>query len=210
MIAPAVEEPNTVWRGPVRVIPAPALDPAFDDEQPGTAGLCQGQLAMPATSARRALARQPRGDPQPPAGSDATVAPAKAPAAVVGASVVAARRFVEACVEVLNGFRPIAHLRPHTSPIDFTTVVDHLTRRSVRLRMAGDPEPLSRTRVITIRPADADEHSRVRLRRLRICEPRDGVVEAAAVLDHRGGSWAMAIRLERRRGCWLCASLQVI
>jgi hypothetical protein len=163
---------------------------------------------MPAIALRRIRVRHPRGDPQPSAGSPAP-APAQTPTAAVGASVVAARRFVDACVEVLNGFRPVAHLRPHTSPIDFTTVVDHLTRR-VRMRMTHGGEPAGRPRVITVRSADADESPRVRLRRLRLCEPRDGVVEAAAVLDHRGDSWAMAIRLERRRGCWVCASLQVI
>src|SRR6266511_975717 len=119
------------------------------------------------------------------------------PGAASDDAQVAAHRFVDACAEVLNGYRPIAHLRPHTSPVDFAGVVDHLTRRAVRVRKApGGSGHAGRARVA--------------VRRVRVCEPRAGVAEVAAVLDHRDGSWAMAVRLERRRERWTCTSLQVI
>ncbi|SCF35299.1 hypothetical protein GA0074695_5958 [Micromonospora viridifaciens] len=51
----------------------------------------------------------------------------------------------------------------------------------------------------------------LQLRRLRVCEPRAGAVEAAAVLAGSGGaSWAVALRLEHRRGTWLCTVLDVL
>ncbi|MET8837735.1 Rv3235 family protein, partial [Micromonospora sp. NPDC004540] len=51
----------------------------------------------------------------------------------------------------------------------------------------------------------------LQLRRLRVCEPRAGAVEAAAVLAGAGGaSWAIALRLEHRRGTWLCTVLDVL
>ncbi len=49
------------------------------------------------------------------------------------------------------------------------------------------------------------------LRRLRVCEPRAGAVEATAVfVGAAGTSWAVAMRLERRRGTWLCLVLDVL
>lgn len=182
----------TVLTVPIRIRPAPAIDPAFDDEvsEPALAS-CPGQLAMPPeiwSPAAPAEASQ-RAQPPPPT--------RRAQPAAAGEAQVAAHRFVEACAEVLNGYRPIAHLRPHTSPVDFAAVVDHLTRRAVRVRMAPGGE--SRAGRV-----------RVAVRRVRICEPRAGVAEVAAVLDQRDGSWAMAVRLERRRERWTCTSLQVI
>jgi hypothetical protein len=170
---------------PVRVRPAPRIDPAFDDELPEPqAATCAGQLAIPPEvwAPEAAAAVKPAGHAQP---------------ASAGEAQVAAHRFVDACAEVLNGYRPIAHLRPHTSPVDFATVVDHLTRRAVRVRMT----PGADGRV---------GRARVAVRRVRVCEPRAGVAEVAAVLDHREGSWAMAVRLERRRERWTCTSLQVL
>jgi hypothetical protein len=170
----------------VEVRPAPVLDPAFDDSRGNTAMRCPGQLPMPPEIWTGAVGsnrrRKAPGRPVPPASGDAQVA---------------AHRFVDACAEVLNGYRPIAHLRPHTSPVDFATLVDHLTRRAVRVHKA---------------PGGAGRAGRapVAVRRVRVCEPRAGVAEVAAVLDHRGGSWAMAVRLERRRDRWTCTSLQVI
>jgi Family of unknown function (DUF6459) len=176
----------------VRVRPAPSIDPAFGDDlaegtpAEGTAGRCPGQIPMPPQlwSAAAGRAGCDRGEPstRPATGGDAQVA---------------ACRFVDVCAEVLNGYRPIAHLRPHTSPVDFATVVDHLTRRAVRVHMSSGA-------------GGRGGRARVAVRRVRVCEPRTGVAEVAAVLDQRDGSWAMAVRLERRRERWTCTSLQVI
>jgi hypothetical protein len=51
---------------------------------------------------------------------------------------------------------------------------------------------------------------RIRLRHLRVGEPRDGAVEAVAVLGRAGRSWALALRLEQREGAWLCTHVEVV
>jgi hypothetical protein len=40
-----------------------------------------------------------------------------------------AQRYVRICLEVLNGFRPAAHLRTLTGPVEFGAVVNQLSRR---------------------------------------------------------------------------------
>ncbi|TBL27799.1 hypothetical protein EYA84_28105, partial [Verrucosispora sp. SN26_14.1] len=51
----------------------------------------------------------------------------------------------------------------------------------------------------------------LRLRRLRVCEPRPAAIEVAVVLTGAAGrTWAMALRLEHRRGTWLCTDLRVL
>lgn len=54
-------------------------------------------------------------------------------------------------------------------------------------------------------PADV-----VWLRQLFVCEPRNGVAEAAAVLSTAGRTWALAVRLESRRGRWLCTAARTV
>jgi hypothetical protein len=108
----------------------------------------------------------------------------------------AASRFVGVCVEILNGFRPVAHLRSLTTPFDYASVTRQLTRRAMRIRMPAR------------RPRGAEDQ--VGLLCLRVCELRDGVAEAAAVLHVGGASWAVALRFEQRRGAWLCTLLQVV
>jgi hypothetical protein len=109
----------------------------------------------------------------------------------------AAQRFVGVCVEVLNGHRPVSHLRAITAPADVSGVTDQLVRRTTRTYLA--------------RPgASAPGPNRVRLRSLHTCEPRDGVAELAAVLEYGAQIWAMAARLERRADTWLCTVVQVV
>jgi hypothetical protein len=107
------------------------------------------------------------------------------------AAQVAAGRFVAACVEVLNGFRPAAHLRALTTPFDYAAVVKQLTHRA-RIRVPPAPG------------------SRVGLHRVRVFEQRAGVAEAVAVLSHGNVAWAIALRFEHRRGTWLCNLLEVV
>ena len=215
-------------RAAVRLRPAPPLDPPYDHERandPHT--VCTGQLAIRPAPRPTQVARvhpcsgaptvttTPPAVPTPQAPAVPAPRPRRGPASrvapigdVQGESCAAAYRFVDACVEVLNGYRPVVHLRTYTTPQDYVRVADQLTRRAVRLRMApahrrGTPRPTP--------PHPRTEPDRVVLQRLWVCEPHAGTVEAAVVLGHGEGSWAMAVRLERRhRRQWHCTLMQVI
>jgi hypothetical protein len=198
---------------------APTLEPpADDDRRRDDHPVCTGQLALFTSiqSARTGVrltvsatgpaaqvggAARPTGSPVPSAerplpgamGPGArSVAAAAGPAGTTPvAAQVAAGRFVAACVEVLNGFRPAAHLRALTTPFDYAAVVKQLTRRA-RIRVPSAPG------------------SRVGLHRVRVFEQRAGVAEAVAVLSHGDVAWAIALRFEYRRGSWLCNLLEVV
>ena len=117
------------------------------------------------------------------------------PGAAAAGGAAAARRFVQLCVEVLNGFRPAAHLRPLIPPQRFTDVADQLVRRTVRVRVSRASQRLGRM---------------IRVRRLVVCVPRHDVIEVAVVLDDGCSCWAMAVRMEYQPRGWLCALLQVV
>jgi hypothetical protein len=51
---------------------------------------------------------------------------------------------------------------------------------------------------------------RISLRRIRVAEPREGAVEAVAVLSRAERTWALALRLECRDGNWLCTHVEVV
>lgn len=116
---------------------------------------------------------------------------------------LAVRRFVSTCVEVLNGYRPAAHLRRLSQPREAATVVAqglvgaHRVTEARQERAAGRP-PRPR------RPVPAA------VVRLQLCEPREGAVEAAAVLVIGDKTHAMALRLELRNETWLATALRVI
>jgi hypothetical protein len=194
----------------VRLRPAPPVEPPYDDERaPEGRAVCAGQLELrpPGRPSRPAATRPPTPVALPNQVALANPAPPAAAVRAVGAvpseAGIATLRFVKACVEVLNGFRPVTHLRAHTTPPDYVRVADQLTRRAVRLHMV--PSRGHRPGV----PARAPEP--VVIQRLHVCEPRAGAVEAAVVLAHAGATWAMAVRLERRhRQQWHCTLMQVI
>ncbi|MEV0157037.1 Rv3235 family protein [Micromonospora sp. NPDC050686] len=190
-------------RPPVRLRPAPPIDPPFTDEEAGPwlppAGL---QLALdlferarpePARPAGRQ--RGPRPAPAGPGRQGSAPIPPTARASATPEAARAAHRFVATCLEILNGYRPIGQIRPLSEPGRSADVVEQLARAAAR---SG---PVRRR---STRPA-------VRLRRLRVCEPRPAAVEVAVVLGNAAGrSWAMALRLEQRRGNWLCTTMQVL
>ncbi len=213
----------------MRVRPAPSSEPPYDDERPVDAGaVCVGQLEIAGSIPAGARPGTPVGArPSTPVGAHPTHptsptdgrpgtqvdqapgAQTRRPAHPVAESRLAAQRFVGICVEVLNGFRPITHLRPLATPVDYATITNQLTRRAVRTRMdractAGGNRSVSAGR------AAASATAGVALLRIRVCEPRTGVAEAAVVLAHGEAVFAMAVRLEHRRGRWCCALLQVI
>ncbi|WP_433537151.1 Rv3235 family protein [Micromonospora sp. CA-249363] len=182
-----------VSRPSVRLRPVPPIDPPYQDETywPGPTA---GQLALDLFASTRpdpVRPTTPRRTPAHPANHPgAPLPPSTAPEATR-----AAHRFVGTCLEVVNGYRLPAQVRPLLDPGRATDLLTELARATGR---AG---PARRR---ATRPA-------LRLSRLRVCEPREAAVEAAAVVSGPGGrSWAMAVRLEHRRGRWLCTALHVL
>ncbi|MGC5053553.1 Rv3235 family protein [Micromonospora sp. DT48] len=211
-------------RPPVRLRPAPAFEPPpVEEDITGWPRPADGQLALDLFAAAR---QWPGGSDQPPlpwraarsgtrpippgasrpgtasrpgAGSagqaSARHLPPGALATATPAATRVAHRFVATCLEVVNGFRPPAQLRRQLDPARLTVLLPELVRATAR----GAP------------PRRRSARPGVRLRRLRVCEPRPAAIEAAAVLTGAGGrSWAMALRLEHRRGNWICTDLRVL
>ncbi|MDG4802760.1 Rv3235 family protein [Micromonospora sp. WMMD980] len=217
-------------RPPARLRPAPPLDPPCTDDDPVWS---HGQLALDLIDPRRRdlgrppgrTADTPPGRTHPPASGvsgHVNVAPGgpadgtataggaaggfpvgrlpggPAVSALATASPEAARaahRFVRTFLEIVNGFRPPGQIRPLCLPDAAGRVSAALTRAARRVT------PVRRR---SARPA-------LLLRRLRVCEPRAGAVEATAVFAGAGdASWAIALRLEHRRGNWLCLVLDVL
>lgn len=98
------------------------------------------------------------------------------------------RRLAQAIAEVLAGARPAAQLSGHATP----HVVRLLERNAGRLG-SRDGAPGRRPIVESV----------------RLGEPRDGVVEACAVIDTGGRKRALALRLEANDGKWLCTAVYV-
>lgn len=117
-------------------------------------------------------------------------------AALVGASGVcqtAARRFLMLCLEVCQGFRPSAQLARICRPAEAVQITEEISRLAKR--------------VTDLRPRNAVRGAAVKPRRLRVCEPRPGIGEAAVVLNAHGTVIAFAFRIERQPdGAWLATA----
>jgi hypothetical protein len=102
---------------PIRLRRPPASEPPFDG-------------GSSAASTNRTVT-------EPVAGRVSTVAPPVAGESVrrrtaaheLPSAAVSAQRYVRTCLEVLNGFRPAAHLRTLAGPVEFGSVVNQLSRR---------------------------------------------------------------------------------
>jgi hypothetical protein len=197
----------------VRVRPAPSLDPPFDDEPDRLPPLRSGvpDLGVPDLGGLGAeppvigpwTAPGPPPGPGPAPGPDAAPGPADRRDGVErrAAAHRTVRGYLDRALEVVDGFRPVGHLRALTDPGQFDDVAGQLSR----LR-GGRPAPPTRPTSGVVRMGV----DRVRLRHLRVCEVRDGVLEAAAVLVRGDRVRALALRLERRSRTWLCTYLQVL
>jgi hypothetical protein len=190
----------SVVRGPVLLRPAPAYDPPYDDELPPEwwgAGALQPLLELPAPSDAEPAAHRPAlWTPPHPGASPATAA--------------AATQFVNTCLEILNGYRPVTHFRVLAHPLEAPVVLTAMTQAVRRLRQAVPRDSLLKRRI------------------MRTCEPRPGVAEIAVVIGAHAPPpstratapairsaraapqvWALACRLEQRHGRWLCAAAQL-
>ncbi|WP_229795295.1 Rv3235 family protein [Actinoplanes campanulatus] len=184
-----VEMAPTGSRPAIRLRPVPRSDPPFDDESAPQvwAPSLQPALEWPGNAQRAPLGPPP---------ATPTVAGAS------GDARLAARRFVHLCVEVLNGFRPAAHLRRMALPAEAADVVAKGlagARRAAELRRAGRP----RTR-------PPRRHAPVAVLRLTLCEPRPGAVEAAVTLVTGERTWAIAFRMELHQQTWAATTLLII
>lgn len=98
-----------------------------------------------------------------------------------------AGRLLRVLLEVGDGTRPAGQLSRWVTE----DILGRFTRRGV----------LARRRLQRQRP--------VRVRALRVCQPADGVVEVAAVVDHGGRIRAVAARLCGVDGRWLMTVLEL-
>ena len=187
-------------RPPIRLRPVPRCDPPFDDELEPEVWATAQQLAFGWSPRQRPTGAAPGPPPSSPPAAETPRGSAVAGAS--GDAKLAVRRFVSMCVEVLNGYRPAAHLRRLSLPAEAAGVVAQGVagaRRVAELRRATHP---------------ADRRARrpgpVGVIGLRLCEPRTGAVEAAVLLVTGDRTWAMALRLELHQQAWAAAALRLI
>lgn len=98
-------------------------------------------------------------------------------------------KIAQAIIEVIAAQRPAPQLIRHTSP----AIYSGLARRAL---LAARRQPTGPRRPAMVR-------------RVRVCEPADGVVEACAVVVAHGRVRALALRLEGFDGRWLVTQLTV-
>jgi hypothetical protein len=104
-----------------------------------------------------------------------------------------AARFAQATVEVIGGDRPVTQLLRWTS----NRVYADLDRRA---RILGRSGPPTSARVRSVRP---------QVRSVHVFQPAPTVAEVSVHVRHGHRSRALAARLERRHGRWLCVALQL-
>lgn len=186
-------------RPPIRILPAPAYDPPYDDERPPDwwlPGTIQPLLELPPLPSHTVPAGRAAGAD----GTGRTEPPDRPTTAASPQTTAAAARFVNTCLEILNGYRPVSHVRNLADPLAAATVLDAMAGAAGRLRPVARRDGL------------------VKLRAMRTCEPRPGVAEIALVIGTSGSlalrtggrrpgrAWGLAFRLERRHGRWLCTA----
>ncbi|WP_392544910.1 Rv3235 family protein [Oryzobacter telluris] len=98
-----------------------------------------------------------------------------------------------AMLEVMTGSRPATQVLRWTTPEVYAV----LARRSARVgrRVAEGRAPRGRQRLVVVR--------------VRVCEPADGVAEAAVIVRHGPRVRAVALRLVGQDGKWKVSALQV-
>jgi hypothetical protein len=195
-----------------RQMPLPLREPPFDDERGDGQGRPVEGVATsstPVTQGSLALAHVlPSGTPAVPEPAtalhlvdlgvvDLGVGGVAAPMPTQGrrastrpAEPADARRWsarlAQGIAEALAGHRPVQQLVRWTDE----SVYEMLTHRLTGRVPSAGPRP--------------------RVRSIRISRPRDGVVEATAVVDTAGRCRALALRLEAGHGHWRCTALDIV
>jgi hypothetical protein len=209
--------PATVAARPkLRVLPAPSIDPPFDDEVaaphrplqagPGAAGqdqlllgfvLPSGLPVEPDTAAVTVLPA-PR---QPYAREDDDDGPRVTDRAQLPDPRLWGARLAQAVVEVCGGGRPVAQLLRWTSPQVFAELSEqHRPRSRFPRPVAGRP---TNVRVLPRQRYD-------QVRSVHVCEPADGIAEVSVVVAGPQRWWALALRLEGLNGRWVATRLEFV
>nr|WP_296067346.1 Rv3235 family protein [uncultured Actinoplanes sp.] len=181
-------------RPPISLRPAPVCEPPYDDELEPTVWASAHQLAFDWSSPAERTRRRPS-SPEP-------TGPPRHRPAVAGASheaKLAVRRFVRMYVEVLNGYRPVAHMRRLAVPAEAAGVLAQVMAARHRVT-----EMRRRMQAPARRPLP------VAVIRLRLCEPRPGAVEAAVAMVIGDRTWAMALRMEEHHQSWCATTLRLV
>lgn len=98
-------------------------------------------------------------------------------------------RLSQAVMEVVSGQRPATQLIRHFAP----SVYSIIARRAL----------------VAARRHDGGQRRPAVVRRVRTCEPADGIVEACAVVVTHGRVRAMAMRLEGIDGRWVVTAVTI-
>jgi len=173
----------------LRLRPVPALEPPYDDivEPPAWPAL-HLVPGRPATAGPQVVIEAPA--PTLPFADLPAAAPEECFAARLTprAELPDPHRWtamlVQAVTEVLAGRRPLQQLMPWTDERVYLQITGRLRRR----------------RSPAVPPRVSSVH---------LSEPRDGVIEACAVLRNGPRSEAVALRLEGTDGRWRCTALQL-
>ena len=172
----------------LRLLPAPAIDPPYDDEVVGGVPVVDGTLALafPAPTNPIPLRLVPPASDSPVGSEDGSSRPD--PAGLPDPRVWG-HRLAQAVVEVLAGARSAAQLSRFAS----LDVLNQLERSAGRLAGRPGAAPVQRPQVVSV----------------RVCEPRPGVAETCAVFDTGRRRRVVALRLEGGHGQWRCTVLQL-
>jgi hypothetical protein len=104
-----------------------------------------------------------------------------------------AGRITHALLEVMMGLRPAPQVVRWTTPEVYAVIARRSALAARRSAAGRVPRQRERLRVL----------------RVRVCEPADGIAEAAIVVHHGDRVRAVAIRLEGQDGKWRISALQI-
>jgi hypothetical protein len=170
---------------PIRVRPIPDVSPPTIDSRatvPRELSPCiQGTLAISFRGSSDAMADPRDPETSAPSGRQRTFSSA------LPEPETWVRHMAQALIEIMSGARPAPQVIRWTTPEIYSSIA----RRNVA----------SGRRTLVTRPAI--------VRRVRICEPVDGVIEACAVVVDNGRVRALAMRLTAVDRRWVVSALQV-
>lgn len=203
---------------PIRLRPAPQLEPPFDDELVGAPsseslsriGPYDVELPLDwGQPARRASGRTGSRQRTGRAARRTTARPGRAGWQAMSDDLpLAIKRFIDLYVEVLNERRPLHHLLAYATEPAFQTIKLGLVRRGASWWPMGRARRVPYQRQGRVTPLNRPVP--IRVQRLRSAEPRPGVAEIAAVLQRGEETRAVALRLEREGARWVCTALEFV